>query len=283
MKKIFTIPATVLAIAIIFMATTNIGKAQTLMDTSAATSIGASLDASAPVPAVNTIKDRLRATIQTREENAGDNAELRNRLLEQRAVGASTSQKLQPLGAAIRASTTEERANIRERRIEGVENAREDATREAEGASSTAQRREILRNARMDVFRIRQQALVKQLNLSISNLEQIAGRIGDRIEKAEAAGRNMTEAKGLLAQAVTDISAAKDTIDAVANYVPPAPTASTTAQVDLAKPREIGAGAIAAVTKARKDLVATVEAIAHAMGIKLGNTASGSTTPATNE
>lgn len=136
-------------------------------------------------------------------------------------------------------------------------------------------------------FEMRKAALLKELNRSIENLESIAERTASRITKAESSGRTMTEAKAALVVANEKIAKAKVEVTALENFKLASSTAttstnaSTTAEVDLAKPRVIGDSAIKAVKEAREALQKVVTAIAHAMGLKEGQNKA-STTPTAN-
>lgn len=196
----------------------------------------------------------LREQLRDRAENIQNNIEVRNKLLETRRISSST-----------RAEREDERENRRE---ENQEN-----------------RREKIRDMRLDIFKVRKNALVKQLSISIENLKQIRERIKSRIEKASESGRNMDQAKSALAIADSKITIAINAVESLKEYVPTTSTtvatASTTSTsevgIDLGKPRQIGDAAIKAVKEAHAALVSVVKAIAHSMGF--GNNAT--TTPST--
>lgn len=228
-----------------------------------------------PVP----VREKIRAEVKTMVGGEREDGALRNRLLEQRPALASTTM------ASTTRARIEDRIETRNDRIEQGDKIREEARNERRIASSSADRLAIRAKAYLDAFKNRQEALVKQLNLSVSNLEQIIGRVSDRIDKVAATGRDMTEAKQLLTVANDKLAIAKSTVQAVADYMPPSMgTASTTASstdliVNLEKPREIGAKAIEAVKATREAITEVVKAIAHAMGLNLGNaTTTASTT-----
>lgn len=216
-----------------------------------------SSDDARPVP---TTLERLRSIVPIRTK-APESNPLRDRVMYQNATVTDAIKQ-----------RVEERAEIRKEKIEDAKDIRAERREEAKLATTTAARREAMMKTRMDVFKVRQNALVRQLNLSISNLEQIAGRIEARIAKAEESGRDMTQAKRLLEVANGKINLAKDAMQQVLNYVPSTvatTTSSGSGDVELEKPRKIGADAIEAVKDARKALADVVRAIAHAMG--LGN------------
>ncbi len=228
-----------------------------------------------PVPAI------LREQLRTKAENIQNNLEARNKLLENRKLSTSTK-PLMPKDVRMMASSTpKERAEIREERREDVKNIRQEGREDMKNASGTMERREIRKDMRMDIFKTRKEAIIKQLTVSLNNLKQIRERIGSRIEKATSEGRDLTKAKELLITADAKITAAINAVEALKAYMPGSVTAtssvetSTEASVDLNKPRQMGEAAIKAIKDAHEALVAVVRAIAQAMG--LGNNAS--TTP----
>jgi hypothetical protein len=134
-------------------------------------------------------------------------------------------------------------------------------------------RQEIAKKMQRGQFEIRKNALVRELTVALTNLQNISIRIEARISSAESRGRTMTEAKELLvvansklAQARVDVAAfqALTIEDASASA-----SASTTVEVDITKPRTLGDAAIKSVKEARDAFRKVVVSIAHAMG--LGN------------
>jgi hypothetical protein len=119
-------------------------------------------------------------------------------------------------------------------------------------------------------FQVRKEALVKQLNIAIENLTNIAARLAERITKAEESGRNMTDAKASLTIAQTKLSQAKTAVNALSAYTPTVnstTTATTTVQVDIEKARQVGDAAIKAVKDAKEALKKVIQDIAHNMGL----------------
>lgn len=186
----------------------------------------------------------------------------------------------------IRNNTLEKRVEIIKERREDVKEIRTDARgemKDARGemkmnrASSTDMfkksneiRKEIAKKMETKVFEVRKNALVKELNLSITNLTSISTRIEARITKAESEGKTLTDAKTLLVTAKEKLETAKTAVAAFSAVS--APVASTdataTAEVDLAKPRQVGDAAIKAVKEARDAFQKVVQSIAHSMGVK---------------
>ena len=70
-----------IAIVAIALASGNSLQAQTLLDTSAATGIGTSIDA-APVVNPTTVREKIRATTQVKIQNVKNNQEIRDDLID---------------------------------------------------------------------------------------------------------------------------------------------------------------------------------------------------------
>lgn len=177
----------------------------------------------------------------------------------------------------IRNTTLEQRKEVRADARMEIKDMRVEARAEMklERASSTDMFKkggEMKKKMEAKAFEIRKAALVKELTITLSNLDTLSARIQTRIDKVEAEGRTMTEAKALLVTATEKLVKAKAEVALFASTTPVTTTASTTAEVDLAKPRAAGDAAIKAVKDARDALQKVVVAIAHNMG--LGNTAS---------
>jgi len=228
------------------------------------------LPADMPTTPPPSIREKIRADYEARMDaaktNLKANQDFRTNLLEERQKMAS--------------STEGERADIRDNRIQQVGDIRAEGSAEMKDATTSADRHEIRNGTLLSVFAARKDALVKQLQLSLSNLAQIRTRIVSRLEKAEGDGASTTEARALLAVADTKIAVAGDAVAVVAAYTP---AASTTAQadasttVDLGKPREIGAAAIKAVNDAREALGAIVRELARILKVSLTASTTAST------
>ncbi|MEN9912630.1 MAG: hypothetical protein RLY66_38 [Candidatus Parcubacteria bacterium] len=205
----------------------------------------------------------IREKLRVKMENEGD---VRNKLLNARATTS----------IRIASTTREDRKDIRDERHEEAKDAREEMRDRIKSASSSEDRKEIRTSMHKNVFEIRKQALVKQLEVSLRNLKQIRDRIMSRIEKAEDAGKNMTEAKDLLVIADAKIVVAQTAINALGSFnatttvtttaTSTDATATSTLDVDLTKPRQVGEIAIKAIKDAHRALVNVVVAIAHSLG-----------------
>ncbi len=137
-------------------------------------------------------------------------------------------------------------------------------------------RADIKKKMEVKQFETRKNALVKELTRALSNLADIVTRIESRITKAESEGRNMTEPKALLVTAIQKIAKAKTEVaafQALSASSTPSTTGSTTPEVDLSKPRQIGDAAIKSVKEARDALQKVVVSIAHNMGLGKDGTA----------
>lgn len=129
------------------------------------------------------------------------------------------------------------------------------------------QRQEIMKKMKINTFDIRKNALVKELTMSLNNLNDMRARTVAFITKAETSGRDMTKAKAQLVIADEKIAKAKIAVDALNAFQYSVPnTASTTAEINLDKPRKIGDDAIKAVKEARDALKQVVGAISEFMG-----------------
>jgi hypothetical protein len=254
-------------------------SAQTAADVEVSAGIGATIDAGAAVSPTNvrtTLKQRIEQGYQERVDNARNNEDYRNQIIQKRASATSTFR------AELRASTTAARADIRDERRTEASSTRAEARVMIREATSSAERWGIRHDAALDIFKERQTAFVKQLQLSLDNLQQISVRINDRISKLEQAGIDMTAAKAAMVTASAKIDAAKISVDAVAAYTPAATSTTATTTVDLGKPRMIGEGATKAVRDARDALQQVVNAIVKALGLQMGEVRSEHATTTVN-
>jgi hypothetical protein len=235
---------------------------------------------------------KLRAKIQN--ENLKNNQDARNKLL----ASSTRVEKIEVKD--LRRTLDKAKENIQDAKKENIREVRDlrkDAKDDLKRATSSMVRKEIKSELRLDIFKAQMSHLVRQLNLALNNLRQIRDRIQARIIKAESTGRNMTEAKTLLVTADLKITAAQQSINALAAFnastsvavgtTTGTTTATTSVHIRLDKPRQVGAAAIKAVKDAREALNAVVRAIAHNMGFGAGGRATttppiGTTTPPTS-
>jgi hypothetical protein len=153
-----------------------------------------------------------------------------------------------------------------------VRNATIDARR-AIATSTRAEISNIRMEMRTDIFNTQLNRLKSQLNISLNNLKQIRSRIDARITKAVQSGRDMSKAKDSLVIADNKITLAEQAINGLTSLqisTSTIPVNSTSTNIKLDKPRQVGALAIKAVNDARNALNDVVVSIAHSMGLKLG-------------
>lgn len=216
--------------------------------------------------------------LRAKNANIQNNEEMRNKILGSNKLGTSTPPRPGTFGdiRALASSTKPIRREIKDERKDEIRDIREQGREDMKNASSSKERREIRKDMRKDEFKVRKEAITRQLNVTLNNLKQIRERISARIDKSVSEGRDMTKAKSLLVIADSKIALAEQAIGLVAILNPTATstTATSTPVIDLGKPREVGELAIKALKKAHEALVNVVIAIAHSMG--LGNA---STTP----
>lgn len=129
-------------------------------------------------------------------------------------------------------------------------------------------RKDIMEKMRKDAFEIRKGALVEHLNFALENLGNIRERINERIVKLDAEGKNTSSAEAKLSIADTKIASAKVSIDALAALDGDSvnTTATSTAEVELTKPRQVGDAAIKAVKDARDALKEVIQEIVKLVG-----------------
>jgi hypothetical protein len=131
-------------------------------------------------------------------------------------------------------------------------------------------------------FEIRKNALIKELNIALRNLDSVDERVKARIEKLSGEGKDVSSIKNLLATAEEKLNKAKidvKSLDSISVASTTPSTGTSTAEVDLSKPRVLGNTAIKSVKDARDAFKKVVEAIAHLSGNKIDKQAT--TTPST--
>ena len=236
----------------------------------------AQTESSPVIPAI------VREQVRERAQNIRNNEDYRNNVLETQRATSTLRPMAQPAIRPLMARPTTTPLGINERREDRKEVAQErredrkDAIQERK-----EERRENRIEMRTDIFFKHQANLVRQLERSIENLQQIRTRINERIAKTEQSGRNMTDAKVALSVADQKISSAVSAITDLKNYKPATSTlmVATTTDVNILKARQVGDVAIKAVKDAKESLNLVVRAIAKSMGLKLGDDKNATTTP----
>jgi hypothetical protein len=210
------------------------------------------------------VLQKMRAEVQVKGQNIKANQDSRNEM-RGRVISTSTS------------SSTNEKRDVQKAENQKIQDMRRDLQGDRKMASTSEARKEFRAEMETRMFEIRKEILVRQLNLALNNLKQIRSRIASRIEKAEQAGRNMTEAKSALVTADAKLGVAQAQINILANLsasstlatsTTATSTATTTVKVKLEKPRMLGEAAIKAIKDARDSLNLVVRAIAKNMGLR---------------
>lgn len=156
----------------------------------------------------------------------------------------------------------DERKDVRMEKKEDIKDLRASTT--AEMRANQSERKDTRDRMRENVFKIRRDAIVKQFNISISNLKNIASRIQTRIDKIRAEGKDVSASIALLATANIKLTKAQADVAVVANMLPPMTTnASSTGEIDLAKPRLAAETAQKSIQDAREAIRKTVLSLPH--------------------
>ena len=249
---------------VLFVMAGETASAQTLMDTGAATSIGATVDSG---PAINagSIRNKIRADIEAKTQNLKNNQDARNIMVEKRIMGSTTpnGSPIPPprlIGSSTRPymGTTTLRMNppieLRgqdDRNIRpGIPGSREaSSTRPYMGTSTRMMPAQYIigrtgdkplqgstspiirhddqgQNRPMDfgIFRQKKENAAKQFEVAVNNLKNLRERIGSRIEKEAQLGKDMTKAKQLLATADSKLAQLKNAMDALKAFAPASST-----------------------------------------------------------
>jgi len=202
------------------------------------------------------IREKLRLEYEVKMKNMKANQGIRNETLEQRKVASTTSGSKPIINTIRKDIRSDERADIKIIRT--------DTRIDIRNASTSQDRKEIRRDMHVEMFQVHKNTLVLQLNLALSNLKQIKGRIVSHLEKIEVSGRPMTEARALLVTFDTKVTTAEMAISSLTAFTPSVTVTSTTTvagSVNLDKPRQIGETAIKAVKEAHEALSAVVRSI----------------------
>ncbi len=205
------------------------------------------------------IRPNIKAQIENRKEN---NKEVRTNILERRELKKEVRSEVKEMRAEIKDMRAETKQEIKAMRASSTEMFKR---------TNGEVRKDIAKKMELRAFETRKNALVKELNFSLTNLSSIVIRIEARITKVESEGRDMTEAKALLVTAKEKIEKAKTDVAAfqALNITPITNGTSTNpSEIELTKPRVLGDTAIKSVKEARDALQKVVVAIAHAMGVK---------------
>lgn len=219
-----------------------------------------------PPNAPESLRQRIRADYELRMENMKNNQGVRNAMLERHA-SSSMNQQENGTNDGETADDATSTPGMRRPEPRGM------PERFGKMASSTMGEMGDRGRSMREAFEMRKRFITHQFDIALRNLHQIRERINSRIEKSQAAGRDMSNAVTLLATADAKIQIAVDAVSALNTHVGTASTtanitASTTVNIDTA--RQLANTAQKAIKEAQRALNAVVVAVAHSMGLKLG-------------
>lgn len=182
-------------------------------------------------------------------------------------------------------STTSNRTNRIENRIERkdvrnekIEDMKEKIAEKKEQikenrASTTAmfkniknEKREVLKKMKIREFEIRKNALLKELNIAIRNLNSLNTKINERITNLDNQGKNTSEIKISLSIAKEKFEIAKTAVATLSSYSYASSTNASSTDIDLERPRKIGDEAIKAIKTARDEFKKVIVLIAKLQG-----------------
>ncbi|MFA6554404.1 MAG: hypothetical protein WCS89_02735 [Candidatus Paceibacterota bacterium] len=261
-KTLKTVTILTIAIFTVLLINNHATKAQTIVDTTSATSIGNTLNG---VPATNTanIREKLRADLESKAQNLKINQETRNILTEKRISATTSSVSNNSTSPRIVNTINKPPQNPAELKAR-LENERR------LGASTTPMMRRDGQEDERTTIRQKKENVAKQLEVAVKNLTELRKRIGSRIEKDQQSGRDMTKAKQLLGIADTKLIQLKTSMDTLKAYS----TASTTDSTNLDSARKLINDVQKTIKYTHQSLNDVVVAIAQAMGLKNGTASS---------
>lgn len=293
---------TVIMVAVLTLTFNKDIQAQTLLDTTAATSIDASLQTAPAVNATN-VRDRIRADMLQNTKTA---EETRRAILENNRVASSSPKMLVPnvkkVENRIENRIEQKVENRIEQKIEGrIENRNDDKDDDGDDNRNGERLEKCLgstnpnekcfrpeikpndkqgyedngRSMQMKLLKERKEMVAKQINVALKNLEELRKRIGSRMEKDRLANKNMSAVIELVKIADSKIALAKEAVAKLRSYEPIASsTGTTTAPVNLAQVRGLIDNAQKSIKEAHRALTDVVVAIAKISGINKERTAS---------
>lgn len=275
----------IILVVIIAISLPSLSRAQTLMETEAATGIGATVEGQSVAPG---IRDRIRADYEIKIQNMRANQEVREEMIQNREGNISprpiNSKEINIRERAREMSSTTPpkmplfaSSTSREQIREQIENRLENGRL----ASSTRIRQELRAEYRdegramvLNIFKERKEHITDQLKTANENLENVRARIASRIEKEQANGHDLSEALSLMETAKLKMTTASNAIQALKNYVPnqtdTASSSPSEIKVNLDTVRTLIDNAQKSVREARQALNDVVVSIAKSMGLKLG-------------
>ncbi len=204
-------------------------NAQTLIETTTATGISNTLDG-APSVGAPAIRDRIRADLDAKIQNARNNQEVRNQMLENGyRIGTSSPRpplknppKLEKLGTTspyiypqINKNDEMERQGLQNK----IENRAENRVGEKVEKRDT-DNDDKTRSMAIELLKEKRDNLGKNLEVALKNLVELRKRISSRVEKDRLASKDLTKVKEQLAIADAKLAIAKQAVQAVKSYTP---------------------------------------------------------------
>ena len=131
------------------------GASDTTVDSSTSANVDTRLKTPLPIPKPGMSNPAaLREQLRVNGENARKELELKNKKLLENKIASSTKPKI-----------LEVRKDIRDDRREDVSDILKETRENIREASSTMERREIRKDMRLDIFKVRKEAIIKQHNI----------------------------------------------------------------------------------------------------------------------
>ena len=234
--KIKTSPIGFVLLAVLsILVSTKVSNAQSLIETTGATGISNTLDGRTVNPPQ--IREKIRADLDSKMQNAKNNQEFRNQMIENGYKIATTSprgplgrppmlQKMSSTSTSTRFQNMKERIEDRqENRQERMED-RQD--RREERQDQRQDRREQVKEMALDNLKQKRDEVTKNLDIALRNLAELRKRIQARIEKDRNSNKDMSSVNNLLKIADEKLAIAKSAVDAVKAYKPENSAVSTT-------------------------------------------------------
>ncbi len=241
--KIKTSPIGFVLLAVLsILVSTKVSNAQSLIETTGATGISNTLDGRPVNPPQ--IREKIRADLDSKMQNAKNNQEFRNQMIENGYKIATTSprgplgrppmlQKMSSTSTSTRFQNMkeriEDRQENRQERMDDRQNRREDRQDERQDRRDDRQdRREQVKEMALDNLKQKRDEVTKNLDIALRNLSELRKRIQARVEKDRNSNKDMSSVNNLLKIADEKLAIAKSAVDAVKAYKPENSAVSTT-------------------------------------------------------
>lgn len=223
--KIKTSPVGFVLLAVLsILVSTKVSNAQSLIETTGATGISNTLDGRPVNPPQ--IREKIRADLDSKMQNAKNNQEFRNQMIENGYKIATTSPR-GPLGRPpmlqkMSSTSTSTRFQNMKERIEDRQENRQ------ERMDDRQDRREQVKEMALDNLKQKRDEVTKNLDIALRNLSELRKRIQARVEKDRNSNKDVSSVNNLLKIADEKLAIAKSAVDAVKAYKPENSAVSTT-------------------------------------------------------